>query len=241
MSNEPDVAPTIPPPVSAPPFARRCIEACGDAWEASFAHPFVRDLIDGSLSPDRFRFYQMQDARYLEAFADACSIISTRSIDPKDKLWFIDGARLAILVEQQLHADYGRKLGYSADDIAGLELTPNNRAYQDHMLRAAHQGSLLEAVAALSPCPWLYTDAGRRIMLDMDGEIPPDHPYADWIATYADPGFVTYTEDLLGFMERESEARDETTRNRALEAFRTSVRYEWMFWDQAYRHQSWPV
>ncbi|HEX7070649.1 MAG TPA: thiaminase II [Rhodothermales bacterium] len=226
--------------LSVPPFARDCIAACGNAWGASFEHPFVLALADGSLEPDRFRFYQMQDARYLEAFSDAASLISVRCPRPADKLWFIDAARLALVVESQLHAGYGQRLGYSARDVAELTLTPNNRAYQDHMISSAQRGSLLEAVAALTPCPWLYTELGIELQRRL-GTIDDAHPYADWLRTYADPGFVEYTNALLERLQRFADAHDDEGRSRAKEAFAVSARYEWMFWQQAWERQTWPV
>jgi len=227
-------------PLDIPPFAQRCREACHDEWEAAASHPFVRSLIEGALDPDRFRFYQMQDARYLEAYADTCSILSTRFTAPKDKLWFIDGARLAIVVEQELHAGYGEKLGYTPEDVAALACSPNNIGYQNHMLQAAGRRSLVEGLAALAPCPWLYTDIGIRMMEEL-GQIPEDHPYAAWLATYADPSFVTYTSDLLAILERVASEHDGSLLAAAVEAFRQSVRYEWMFWEQAWMQQAWPV
>ncbi|HET6567814.1 MAG TPA: TenA family protein [Rhodothermales bacterium] len=224
-----------------PPFAESCIRAAGEAWSASNEHPFVVALVDGSLDPVKFKFYQMQDARYLEAFADACSLISMRCPDPDDKLWFIEGARLAVLVESQLHAGYGAKLGYTAKDIAALDLTPNNRAYQDHMVARAVRGSLVEAVGALAPCPWLYTELGTHFKARLGGDIPDEHPYADWLRTYADPGFIEYTNDLLAKLERYAGQHDEEARVRAREAFAVSVRYEWMFWQQAWELQRWAV
>ena len=35
-----------------PSFPRRCRDHAADAWGASFEHPFVRALVDGSLDPD---------------------------------------------------------------------------------------------------------------------------------------------------------------------------------------------
>lgn len=223
-----------------PPFAHSCQNHAADAWGASFDHPFVLALADGSLKPEKFRFYQMQDARYLEAFADACSIISTRVADPTMKLWFIDAARLAILVEQQLHRGYGETLGYSEQDLCRLELTPNNRAYQDHMISCATRGRLVEAIAAMTPCPWLYTELGTHLA-DTLGSIPDEHPYSEWLRTYADPGFVTYTNELLEILEEVAGHHGDEALERAREAFRVSVRYEWMFWDQAWNSQTWPI
>ena len=223
-----------------PPFAQRCMDACQGSWGASFDHPFVRALADGSLSPERFRFYQMQDARYLEAFSDAAAIISTRVVKPVEKLWFIDAARMALVVEGELHAGYGKTLGYGPDDIAAMELTPNNRAYQNHMISTATRSSLAEAVAALTPCPWLYVDLGQNLLKEL-GTIPADHPYADWLAMYSSPEFNDYMQHLLGYLQAYADGVDEPTRQRAVEAFVVSARYEWMFWQQAWELQTWPV
>lgn len=238
----------MPPiPVTArgfdvPPFAAACLDAAADAWAASFTHPFVVALADGSLDPARFRAYQMQDARYLEAFADAAALIATRCPDPADKLWFLDAARGALVVERALHEGYGLKLGYDAAQIAALTLTPNNRAYQDHMTATAQRGSVLEAIAAIAPCPWLYRDLGAHLAQRLGGPIPDDHPYADWLRAYADPSLDAYMQQLLGLLQRAADATPSPRdRARALDAFLASARYEWMFWEQAWTLQPWPV
>ncbi len=219
-----------------PEFAGACQSFAQEEWRSASSHPFVGALIDGTLDSDRFRFYQMQDARYLEAFADACSLVSVRCPHPDDKLWFVDAARLALVVEQELHTGYGKQLGYTPEDVRRLELTPNARAYSNHMVASAQSGSLLVALAALAPCPWLYTEVGMGLPA-----YPDDHPYAAWLGTYADPGFITYTNELLARMETQAAFASPEDREEAMKAFRTSVRYEWMFWEQAWTRQEWPV
>lgn len=228
------------PKYKIPPFALECREHAGKSWGASFHHPFVRSLADGSLDPKIFAFYQMQDARYLEAFSDACAILSTRVNDPTDKLWFLDAARMALIVEGQLHAGYGKKLGYTAKDIANLELTPSNRAYQNHMKSSAYQGSLVESLGAILPCPWLYIELGQKLLEELK-EIPDSHPYADWLRMYSDEGFNEYMNEILSRFQRFADSCDSADRDRAKEAFLVSCRYEWMFWDQAWTRQAWPV
>jgi thiaminase/transcriptional activator TenA len=71
--------------------------------------------------------------------------------------------------------------------------------------------------------------------------IPDDHPYADWLAMYRDPSFNTYMQNLLERLQRFAEAVDAAARERARTAFATSVRYEFLFWDQAWERQAWPV
>lgn len=227
-------------PFEIPSFAQRCLDTAQDVWQAALSHPFVEALANGSLPAENFRFYQMQDARYLETFADACSLISVRCPVPEVKLWFIDAAKLALIVEQQLHTEYGKRLGYTAADIAALTPTPNNLAYQNHLLATCQRGTLLEAIASLTPCPWLYAALGQQLTEKL-GQIPADHPYADWLQTYADEGFVDYTNTLLGHLETISQESGEDTQARALNTFLTSTRYEWMFWQQAWDLQAWPI
>jgi thiaminase/transcriptional activator TenA len=240
MTQQEEHDPALSPSFIVPDFAHRCFKAAAHVWAESFRSPFVTELLNGSLDTERFRFYQMQDARYLEAYADACSVISTRIVDPSGKLWFIDAARMAILVEQSLHENYGLTLGYSAADIASISLSPDNRAYQNHIRMAANHGSLLEGIAALSPCPWLYADIGQFI-LSTQGDVDDGHPYADWIRQYSDPIFVSYTNELLEHLEYHARrTTDEAEKNRAVELFVLSTRYELLFWDQAWNGQSWP-
>ncbi len=226
-----------------PPFAQECREYADEAWGASYEHPFVRALVDGSLEADTFKFYQMQDARYLEAIADAFVLLGTRCPDPEDKLWFAEAAQRALETERSLHLGYGDKLGYGPEDIAALELTPNNRAYQNHMLERIQRGTRLEGLAAVTPCPWLYRSLGQRILDELGGTVPDDHPYADWIRRYADPDpeETMDLDELLGRLDRWAQAHGDAARERALEAFKVSTRYEWMFWNQAWTRQEWPV
>ncbi len=227
-------------PYTVSPFAQECLEQSAETWRAAHEHPFVRAIAEGTLDAERFKFYQMQDARYLETYADACALIASRCTDPNDSLWFIEAAQRALVTERSLHLTYGERLGYGPEDLASLELTPNNRAYQDHMIAQVQRSSLVEAAAAVTPCPWLYREIGRQLLNEL-GEIDNAHPYADWLRRYADPEIDENIDGLLARLDKFSSAHDEHARGRAIAAFRTSIRYEWMFWEQAWQQQDWPI
>ncbi|TGL69822.1 TenA family protein [Leptospira jelokensis] len=229
----------LPSPFPVPPFANECKTYAKNSFGASFQHPFVLALADGSLDPKLFRFYQIQDAKYLESFSDACAILSTKVTDPEDKLWLIDAARMALVVEGQLHIGYGKTLGYDAKTIAETEPTPNNLAYQNHMVSAAMKGTVLEGFSAIAPCPWLYIELGQHLLREK-GSIPEDHPYASWLKMYSDPGFNDYMTHLLARLEKYANLSDQATRQRAKIVFQQSCNYEWMFWEQAWTLQNWP-
>jgi thiaminase/transcriptional activator TenA len=58
---------------------------------------------------------------------------------------------------------------------------------------------------------------------------------------YSDPEFNEYMEHLLERLQRFADASGDAARERAKDAFVTSARYEWMFWQQAWEQQEWPV
>lgn len=228
------------PGFAIPPFAAECKAAAGDAWGASFEHPFVLGIADGTLPTGNFRYYQMQDARYLEMLADTAALISVRTPAVDAKLWWLDAARMALIVEGELHAGYGRKLGFTSEDVAGLELGPVTQAYGQHMISTAQTGTLVEAIAAFTPCPWLYVELGH-VLLAKVGEIPADHPYADWLQLYSGDDFLAYMDRLLHWLQAAADEAGPEARARALQAFRVSSRHEWMFWQQAWSQADWPV
>ena len=155
----------------------------------------------------------------------------------------MQAAERALQTERSLHLHYGDRLGYDPEDLRALTLTPHNRAYQNHMLERAERGTHLAALAAVAPCPWLYRHLGLRIWDELGGSVDDDHPYADWIRRYADPDPDEAMDigELVNRLDRWAQEVDDSARDRATEAFVTSARYEWMFWEQAWTTQDWPV
>ena len=47
----------------------RLFEAVKDIWEGYLEQPFVKELGNGTLDKDKFRFYMVQDYRYLLQYA----------------------------------------------------------------------------------------------------------------------------------------------------------------------------
>jgi thiaminase len=152
--------------IVAPPgsFGHALRTLADSHWRASFTHPFVLALADGSLPQDVFRTYILQDARYLMTFGDAAAVLSSRLRDSHEKAWFQRAAALATEVERELHMGFGAALNFSRGDVDALTPHPAGQAYADAMLRAAATGSVLEALAALLPCPWLYAELGRHLL-----------------------------------------------------------------------------
>jgi thiaminase/transcriptional activator TenA len=70
-----------------------------------------------------------------------------------------------------------------------------------------------------------------------------DHPnpYAAWIDNYADPAFGEATKRVCALVDAAAQEASPATRTAMARAFKQATRFEWMFWDSAWRRESWPI
>ncbi len=161
-------------------LARQLWQANAD-WAAKIlAHPFVQGLGDGSLATAAFKSYVAQDAYFLDAFARAYAFCLAHGTSREDLFGFSE-LIAGVLGELKLHEAYTEKLGVSLEGVTPLVAT---RAYVDFLLGNARQGNLGETIAGMTPCMRLYAWLGQTLAKK---DVAP--AYADWVKTYADPGF----------------------------------------------------
>ena len=174
-------------------LARRLWDANRDGAERILAHGFVRGLGDGSLPAGRFKAYVAQDAWFLEAFARAYALCLANA-GSRDDLEAFAGLIAGVVEELKLHAGYAARLGI---DMARVVPAAATLAYVDFLQATARRGELGETIAAMTPCMRLYAFLGQSLA---EGPVAP--PYADWVTTYADPGFEALASRLEALLDR---------------------------------------
>lgn len=200
--------------------------------------PFNAELAAGTLSHRRFQFYLVQDARYLVGFGRALAVAAARVPDVDDIAFFAGAAREAIVVERELHASYFAQFGLSQGDLDAIETSPTCLAYTSYLLALATTSPVEELVAGLLPCFWVYHHVGQQILAREPGQ---DHPYRAWVDTYADEEFGAAVAACREAVDRSAAAAGDLERGRMLAAFVRATEYEWLFWDSAYRMETWPT
>ena len=65
--------------------------------------------------------------------------------------------------------------------------------------------------------------------------------YQRWIDTYRDEAFGEAVRQVLAHTDDAFAGSAEATRMLMRESYLKAVRYEWMFWDSAYRMEAWPI
>ena len=219
------------------PFTDELWAAVASIFEAILAHPFVTGLTDGSLSRDRFAFYVVQDALYLRRFARALSALAAVAPDGEALAMFGRHATDALAVEQSLHDGFLDDLGLHREQVDATEPAPNNRAYCDFLLASALGRPFHEGLAAVLPCYWIYQRVGRELL----PKGSPEPLYGRWIDTYGGEEFDRVVRDVLALTDRVAPTLTAAQRSAMHARFIVGSRYEWMFWDSAYRLQRWPV
>ena len=183
----------------------------------------IRQLVDGSLPPNAFAFYLAQDSLYLRRYSRALAALSAASTDVVAQVFWARGASSCLTVESALHRG---RLGEQED----IGISPVTSAYTDFLLATVLGEERAVGAAAVLPCYWLYAQTGATLP-----SVPRDHPYADWLETYRDPGFVLATQGALEQVERELDAASPAARSAAVRAYLRASRHELEFFDQALR------
>ncbi|TAJ85246.1 MAG: TenA family protein [Reyranella sp.] len=188
-----------------------------DLAERIRAHGFVRGLADGSLQIQRFKGYVAQDAYFLEAFARAYAFCLANSTSREDLYGFAD-LIAGVLEELKLHKRYAERWQVDLSYVTPVEAT---KAYVDFLLETARRGDLGETIAAMTPCMRLYAFLGRSLAA---AKVEP--LYAEWVKTYADPGFEALAAGVEALLDLHAKDCDAV---RA--AYRRGMELEYGFFD----------
>jgi thiaminase/transcriptional activator TenA len=202
---------------------------------AILEHPFLTGLTDGSLPPDSFAFYVAQDAHYLRDYARTLAVVAAKAPTHADTALLARHAAGTAEVELALHETLLPQLGIDPAQLAGIPVSPTTTAYTSYLLATAYGGSFAEGLAAVLPCYWIYQRVGESLV----GRGSPDPRFAAWIATYAGEEFAATVRAVLDLTDRLQP--DPATEAAMMRHFGTTARYEWMFWDAAWRREGWPV
>jgi thiaminase (transcriptional activator TenA) len=206
-------------------------------YDGILAHPFLRGLTDGTLTEERFRFYVLQDAAYLREYARTLSLAGVRSPDESALVMFNEHSAGAIIVERSLHEGFLKDLDVAREEAEATEASPTTLAYTSFLLRTATLGDYPEVLGAVLPCYWIYWEVGKALL----ERGSPNPMYQKWIDTYGGEEFGSLVEAVLDLTDRVCDDLTSSQKASVREAFVITSRYEWMFWDAAWKLEEWPV
>lgn len=220
-------------------LSTRLRDAVQPLWDRQLQHPFVVALGDGSLPRSNFEFYIRQDALFLDELTKTFGYAVTRSSNHSEMVQLGTYLLDTLQVEAALHRSYGERFGLTPAEMAATPMAPTNYAYTRHLLSIAATGTLPEILTAILPCAWIYAEVGQHLV--RTATPGPDHPYADWLTTYAAPDFDAVEKWIRAQLDSHAAQFSPQEEARMHQIFLISTRYEWLFWDMAWRMEEWPA
>src|SRR5215469_5083241 len=208
-----------------------------DIYAAILAHPFLAGMTDGSLPADAFTFYVIQDALYLRRYAQSLAEVATRAPDAAQTEMFARHAAGIVAVEMGLHDTMLADLDIDPSAVDDAQEAPTTLAYNSYLLAATVGGSYAEGVGTVLPCYWIYGEVGKHLL----EQGSPNPRYQKWIDTYGGEEFDAEVRDVIAVADKLGPELAAAERLRVHQHFRTTSRYEWMFWDMGFRRETWPV
>lgn len=211
----------------------RLLKATEHIWAEYHTHPFVRGIADGSLAEEKFRYYMIQDYRYLIDYAKVFAVGVAKAQDMETMRLFSGYIHQILDGEMDIHKDYMKRLGISMEEAEHTPMALDNLSYTSYMLRIAYEGGAAEVAAAILSCALSYEVIARQIV--QENPKAADHPfYGEWVQGYANDGYHEANQVLIDLTERLTAGYSEEQLTHLTEIFAACSRYEGAFWDMAW-------
>ncbi|WP_054706173.1 thiaminase II [Bacillus sp. JCM 19041] len=220
-------------------FTKRIRASADSIWKASHAHPFVQELGRGTLDIEAFKYYMCQDYKYLIDYSRVMALGSVLAPDLETMSGFAAALDETLNTEMELHRNYAARLGITREELEATVPGPVTLAYSSAMLAEAQKGSLAELIAAILPCAWSYYEIGKALA-EIPGAIEHEQ-YGEWVKMYSSEEFGEIAEWLITTLDKLADGKTAQELNRIEAIFLNTSRYEYMFWDMAYKQEGWPV
>jgi thiaminase/transcriptional activator TenA len=214
-------------------FFDRLRTAAAAEWRAYTEHEFLGGVADGTLPEAAFRFYLVQDYRFLLHFARAYALLAYKADDLADLRSASCSITAIVDVELDLHVAYCAGWGISSADLDDVAEHPATVAYTRYVLDVGHAGDALDLVVALAPCTIGYGEIGARLARDpatlLDG-----NPYRAWIDAYAGDTYQAVVAESRAQLEHLAATRASDGRFTALaRVFRRATEFETALWQMS--------
>ncbi|MDQ0245502.1 thiaminase/transcriptional activator TenA [Bacillus fengqiuensis] len=220
-------------------FSERLYEKLQPIWRKNHAHPFVREMGEGSLDRKKFRFFMIQDYLYLIDYAKLFAIGAVKANDVETMAKFAGLLDSTLNEEMALHRQYAAKFGITEQELETAKPSPTTLAYTHYMLHVGQNGTLAELVAALLPCMWSYWEIGKELS-GIPGAL--DHElYGEWVKMYSSEEFGNLAQWCIDLFDDLTDGKREEELAELEDIFLNTTRFEYMFWDMSYNEAMWPI
>jgi thiaminase (transcriptional activator TenA) len=212
-------------------WTQRAYAATAPMWAKIDAHPFLKELADGTLPDEKLVFYFEQNVYYIEAVIRCRAVAVAKATNPEVRDFFL--GPIPVFVDELKHQQTMlTRLGGRANP----PIAPACHAYTRHILTLAWSREPVEYFGAFLPCPWTYDLIGQRFKGKLQKQ-----SHIDWWEFYMSREHNDMCDRYRGMVDRLAAELPPARQDDMIENFRLSLRYEYRFWDMAYKLEQWEI
>ena len=202
-------------------------------WANMVHHPFVNEMGIGTLPPEKFRRYFLQDYVFVKDLVTMSGQAVAKAPDMESASVFNNFLVGILDPENDLFVRAFKEFGASSEEYSSVGANPTTQAFGDFVVRTAVEGTFDDIALVLFVTEGTYLDWGSRLL--KEGANPDSPTYREWI--------YLHSPEVLGSLVRWLEAyinhSTSMDRLRADYLFKTTLRYEYLFWEAAYSGDDW--
>ena len=199
-------------------------------WDDYIQHDFVKQLTAGTLAPDSFRHYLVQDYLYLIHYTRVMALSVYKSDTLAQMRVGQAGINAMLDMEIAMYLDFCRQWNIPLEQVENAPESAVTIAYSRYILDAAMSGSLAELYAAIAPCLMGYGEIGRCIK---DEGFIDNNPYQPWIDVFSSDEFLSITAQNEAQINTLLADASPAQADKFQRLFNTAARMEVNFWQQA--------
>lgn len=199
-------------------------------WDDYTQHDFVKQLAAGTLAPDSFRHYLVQDYLYLIHYTRVMALSIYKSDNLAQMRVGQAGVNAMLDMEIGMYLDFCREWSVPLKEVESAPESVVTIAYSRYILDAAMSGSLAELYAAIAPCLMGYGEIGKRIK---EQSFIVDNPYQPWIDVFSSDDFQAITAQNEAQIDELLAQASPAQADKFQHLFNTAARMEVSFWQQA--------
>ena len=202
-------------------------------------HPFVRGLGDGTLPVERYQFYLRQDYRFLVEYCRVLALAVARADDVAIAARLADALTLTLNAEMDLHRETCLAAGISPEALEDTQPAPTTVAYTNHLRLVAETLDLAAILAALLPCAYGYWETATGLRA---AGMPEHQPlYANWIRMYTSDEYAAMAQWMADVFDGLAADLPQSRHAALRDVFLAGHRYEYLFWEMAWRMEEWSI
>ena len=199
-------------------------------WDDYIQHDFVKQLTAGTLAPDSFRHYLVQDYLYLIHYTRVMALSVYKSDTLAQMRVGQAGINAMLDMEIAMYLNFCRQWNIPLEQVENAPESAVTIAYSRYILDAAMSGSLAELYAAIAPCLMGYGEIGKHIK--EQGFID-NNPYQPWIDVFSSDEFLSITAQNEAQINTLLADASPAQADKFQRLFNTAARMEVNFWQQA--------